>query len=66
MHGDNRLGSLSIHGGLFRSGKLQALRRAFQRTLDARDWNTPDLLMEEHTLEIQPQTWRDLFLPLVL
>jgi hypothetical protein len=41
-------------------------RRAFQHTMDARDWKTPDILMQEHTLTIQPQPQHDLYLPLLL
>jgi hypothetical protein len=41
-------------------------RRAFQETMDARDWDTPDILMEETSilLVLHPQ-W-DVFLPVIL
>jgi hypothetical protein len=41
-------------------------RRAFQQTMDARGWETPDILMEERTITVQPQTWRHLYLPLLI
>jgi hypothetical protein len=41
-------------------------RRAFQRTLDTRGWDTPDILMEEQTVTVRPPTWREIYLPLLV
>jgi len=41
-------------------------RRTFQAIIDAKSWNTPDILMEERTVTPETQPWRRLFLPLVV
>jgi len=41
-------------------------RRAFQEAMDARGWDTPDVLMEERTVSLVLQPRWDLFLPVVL
>jgi hypothetical protein len=41
-------------------------RRAFQEAMDARGWDTPDVLMEESTVSLVLQPRWDLLLPIVL
>lgn len=75
--GDNRIPALQCDtssylfaaphatGSLTVTAQLR-FRRAYQNTLDARGWDTPDILMEERTFTTQSQTWRDLYLPLLI
>jgi hypothetical protein len=41
-------------------------RRSFQAEMDARGWVSRDILMEKQTLNVQPSTWQDLYLPLLI
>ena len=40
-------------------------RRAFQAVMDAKGWETPDIVMEEAQATLSVQPWWDVFLPLV-
>ena len=40
-------------------------RRVFQDVMDARGWDTPDILMEEVAVALNAQPWSHLFLPLI-
>ena len=42
------------------------LRRAFQATMDAKSWDTPDIVMEDRTVTLETRPWRELYLPLVV
>ena len=41
-------------------------RRAFQTVMDAKDWTSPDIIMEETQVTLTVQPWREVYLPLVL
>jgi hypothetical protein len=41
-------------------------RRAFQAVMDARGWDTPDVVMEQARVMLSVQPWRDVLLPLVM
>jgi len=41
-------------------------RRAFQEVMDAKGWDTPDIVMEEAQTTLSVQPWWDVFLPLVI
>ena len=41
-------------------------RRAFQAVMDARGWDTPDIVMEEAHVTLSGQPWWYVFLPLVM
>jgi hypothetical protein len=41
-------------------------RRAFQAVMDAKGWDTPDIVMEEAQAMLSVQPWWDVFLPLVI
>ncbi len=41
-------------------------RRAFQAVMDARGWDTPDIVMEEAQTTLSVQPWWNVFLPLVI
>jgi hypothetical protein len=41
-------------------------RRAFQAVMDARGWETPDIMMEEIHITLPAQPWWDVLLPLVM
>jgi len=41
-------------------------RRAFQEVMDAKGWDTPDIVMEEAQAMLSVQPWWDVFLPLVM
>jgi hypothetical protein len=40
-------------------------RRLFQAVMDAKGWDTPDIVMEEAQAELSIEPWWDIFLPLV-
>jgi hypothetical protein len=46
------------------SGELN-FRRLFQDLMDAKGWDTPDILMEEASLAMQVEPWWNCFLPLI-
>jgi hypothetical protein len=41
-------------------------RRAFQAIMDAKSWDTPDIVMEDRTVTLEIPPWRGLFIPLVV
>ena len=41
-------------------------RRAFQTVMDAKGWDTPDIVMEEAQATLSVQPWWGVFLPLVM
>jgi hypothetical protein len=41
-------------------------RRVFQAVMDAKGWDTPDIVMEQAQATLSAQPWRDVFLPLAL
>jgi hypothetical protein len=41
-------------------------RRIFQNVMDARGWNTPDIVMERVPVTLDVRPWRELYLPLVV
>lgn len=40
-------------------------RRIFQAVIDAKGWDTPDIVMEETQVELSTEPWWNVFLPLV-
>jgi hypothetical protein len=46
------------------TGELR-FRRLFQDVMDAKDWQTPDVMMEQITTTIRVEPWWDCFLPVV-
>jgi hypothetical protein len=40
-------------------------RRVFQAVMDARGWNTPDIVMERAQMTLTTQPWWDIYLPVV-
>ena len=40
-------------------------RRVFQSVMDARGWDTPDIVMEKRTVAVDVEPWQELYLPLV-
>ena len=41
-------------------------RRVFQEVMDARDWDTPDIVMEQVIVTLDVRPWRGVYLPLVM
>jgi hypothetical protein len=41
-------------------------RRVFQAEMDARGWETPDIMMEEQSMTIHTGQWGELYLPLIV
>jgi len=52
-------------GGPVRVTAELRFRRLFQAVMDAKGWDTADIVMEEERVELSAEPWWDIFLPLV-